>query len=239
MPVDSSTWRPTKYLMRDGKLNAGLVRPASRLMANLVAEYYTTAIPRYARGALLDLGCGEAPLYAAYGACAGSVTTSDWHDGPHVDVVSDLTAELSFEDGRFDTVILSDVLEHLPNPSVVMGEVARILAPGGTLLLNVPFLYTIHEAPHDYHRYTEFALTRMVEEAGLTLVELDRLGGLPEVLVDLVSKGVSAAPVVGPAIAGVLQRLGWSWHRSGLGRRFARKTTAYTPSGYALAATKD
>ena len=63
-----------------------------------------------------------------------------------------------------------------------MRGLARVLRPGGKLLLCVPFFYWIHEEPHDYYRYTEFALARFCELSELKIICLEAYGGLPEVL---------------------------------------------------------
>lgn len=234
--MDAAVWSPTKYVDRGGRLRAGTTGPASGLMAEIVAEWYDGALARHARGDLLDLGCGQAPLYAGYRTRATSVTTSDWKPAPVVDVVADLTAvPLPFGDAAFDTVVLSDVLEHIPTPGALLADVARVLRPGGTLLLNVPFLYGVHEAPYDFHRYTEFALRRMAQEAGLEVVELSPLGGLLEVLGDFVGKALTVVPVLGPRLATGLQRLVWAVHASPAGRAAGRRTGPLTPSGYAMA----
>ena len=76
---------------------------------------------------------------------------------------------LPFGDSEFDTIILSDVLEHIPVPEHLWKEMARILSRNGKIIMNVPFYYCLHEAPHDCSRYTEFALRRFVEMSGLRL----------------------------------------------------------------------
>lgn len=68
-----------------------------------------------------------------------------------------------------DTVIFVNVIEHLRYPAHSLAEVARVLRPGGLLLMTVPFFYPIHDAPHDYQRYTEYGIRRDLEENGLRL----------------------------------------------------------------------
>jgi SAM-dependent methyltransferase len=88
--------------------------------------------------------------------------------GTRPDVFAD-AAELPFRDGSFDTVVLFDVLEHLGKPNDALREIARLLRPGGSALLSVPFLYPIHDAPHDFQRLTPHGLRRDVELAGLQI----------------------------------------------------------------------
>ena len=59
------------------------------------------------------------------------------------------------QDGCFDAVICSELLEHVPDPLAVLREVYRVLRAGGTLLVCVPFLYRIHGDPYDFGRYTD------------------------------------------------------------------------------------
>ena len=131
----------------------------------------TRAIRAHARGRLLDMGCGYVPLYDAYRDLVSENICIDWqntaHVNPYLDQMVDLTGALPFERGSFDTVLLTDVLEHIPEPTNLICEIARILRPGGKLILGVPFFYWLHEVPHDYYRYTEFALRRFCELSGL------------------------------------------------------------------------
>ena len=69
--------------------------------------------------------------------------------------------------GSVDTVILLEVMEHLRYPQDALQEIARVLRPQGRLILSMPFLYPVHDAPHDYQRLTIHGLTRDVEAAGL------------------------------------------------------------------------
>lgn len=76
-------------------------------------------------------------------------------------------AYLPFSTGTFDTVLLLEVLEHVSNPERVLAEISRVLKPGGAILISVPFLYPLHDAPHDYRRYTAPGLIHMLTNAGL------------------------------------------------------------------------
>jgi len=159
---NENKWEPTKYIYRKGKLIAsrdkGEVSVSSRLVADISAAIYDEKIPQYVNGSLLDLGCGNAPFYQVYKKYSTQVTCADWFNSMHtndfIDVECDLSKPLPFESNEFDTVILSDVLEHIFNPENLWEEIFRILAPQGRLILNVPFYYWIHEEPHDYYRYT-------------------------------------------------------------------------------------
>ncbi|MDB2685872.1 class I SAM-dependent methyltransferase [Mariniblastus sp.] len=168
-------------------------------MVDLIAELYEWAIPEFCEGSLLDLGCGHAPLYLRYRDYVSEITCIDWAESMHqnqlLDIVHDLNEPFPLPDNQFDSVICSDVLEHIFNPKNIWDETFRTLKPGGTLMLNVPFYYWLHEAPFDFHRYTEFALTRYAEAAGFTDIKLFAVGGKQNILADLLSRSAHRLPL--------------------------------------------
>ena len=214
---------------------------SSRLMGDRIAAVYQAHLPRYSRGRLLDLGCGRVPLYGLYRHAVDDVICADWpqsvHGAQFLDVYCDLSKPLPFATASFDVVVLSDVLEHIPSPEALLLEIARLLRPAGVVVLNVPFLYWIHEAPHDYYRYTEFALSRFIKQAGLDTVRLEAIGGLPEVLSDLLAKCFIRLPLVGAAVASALQAMiGFLIYRGIIHRE--ANYTSYFPLGYFVVAIK-
>lgn len=245
---NADQWKPTKFIeKRPGVLIANRDRNevgvSSRLAADTVAAFYQRAIPEYARGDLLDLGCGTVPLYGLYSRYVDSATCSDWEyaqsSNPHIDMFVDLNdIPLPIESSSFDTVLLSDVLEHVMSPWELIEEVARILRPGGTLLLNVPFYYLIHSSPYDFHRFTEFALRAMCERAHLDVIELSPTGGAPEVLADVTGKVLANQPGVGRALSTAFVWMAGPWVRGWLGRYLSRSTSSSFPIAYALVARK-
>jgi hypothetical protein len=116
-------------------------------------------------------------------------------------------------------------------------EMARILAPGGKLVMNTPFLYWLHETPHDYHRYTEFALRRLATGAGFDVLELDALGGAGAALADLVAKRLAGIPLAGGLLADLVQSTAVAL---GALRRPGRATNATElfPLGYFMVARR-
>lgn len=238
------SWKPSKFVRRGGRLRASRDRThlskGSRLVTDLVAQFYDGAFARHARGRLLDMGCGAVPLYEAYRDHVSETTCIDWgeslHGGAHLDRECDLTQPIPFPDASFDTILLSDVLEHLPDPQLFWAEASRLLAPGGKLILNVPFYYPVHEAPHDYYRYTAFALRRFAGQAGLSVVELEPIGGAPEILADLLAKLLTGVRLGWGASA--VQAMARGLGRTRVGARLSRKTGDRFPFGYVMVAEK-
>ncbi|CAK0775996.1 Methyltransferase type 11 domain-containing protein [Gammaproteobacteria bacterium] len=91
------------------------------------------------------------------------------------DVYAD-AAYLPVRAASVDVVLLLEVLEHVTDPGRVLGEVSQALRPGGRLYLSVPLLYPVHDAPHDYWRYTLHGLQALLARHGLRPLETVRHG---------------------------------------------------------------
>jgi SAM-dependent methyltransferase len=94
-----------------------------------------------------------------------------------VDVFGDGN-RLPFADASVDTVLSTEVLEHVPDPRRCMREMARILKPGGRLLVTVPFVHPLHELPLDFYRFTPSALAEFACAAGLEVERIEPRGNL-------------------------------------------------------------
>jgi SAM-dependent methyltransferase len=139
---------------------------------------FGAALPPGAR--VLDAGAGEGQ-YAArfahtrYVAADLGIGDPAW-DYRHLDCLADLTA-LPFRDGVFDACLNVVTLEHVREPARVCGELARALAAGGRLLLIVPHEWEVHQAPHDYYRYTCYGARHLLEQAGFNEISIQPVGG--------------------------------------------------------------
>jgi SAM-dependent methyltransferase len=86
---------------------------------------------------------------------------------------------------QLDTIVLSNVLEHIPDDAAAVRRFRQILAPGGRVLVLVPALPqlfgAIDEAVGHYRRYTQPALRKVLEENGFELERLEwmNLVGIP------------------------------------------------------------
>jgi len=132
-----------------------------------------------AHGRLLDVGCGDKPWKQTF---APHVTE---HVGLERTGVRQSRADVFYDGGRmpfadaeFDTVLSNQVLEHVPDPRVLWADMVRVLRPGGTLVVTVPFSFRLHAEPEDYWRFTSYALRRLCEESGLAIEVLEPRGGL-------------------------------------------------------------
>jgi SAM-dependent methyltransferase len=130
-------------------------------------------------GRVLDAGSGRGPHRRALERRGSEVLAIDVEDrSGGADLLGDLQAMPEVASASMDGVVCTQVLEHLPRPWDAVSEIARVLQPGGWLILSAPHLSPIHEAPHDYYRYTGFALRRLLADRGLEVRSVEVAGGL-------------------------------------------------------------
>jgi len=236
-------WRPSKFVPVDGEWKPSPdpreLRVASRLIASIVCELYPRLLKQHASGRLLDHGCGKVPLYGMYRDLVTEVVCVDWsaslHGTEHVDEIVDLNGPLPFPAASFETVLSNDVLEHIKEPGTAWSEIARVLRPGGKLIVSVPFLYGLHELPHDYHRWTAFKLRAFCEANGLRVLELQPYGGGLEVVLDIVGKHLDLHPIFSAlhlSVARLLRTIGPI-------RGISERRKEIFPMGYSLVAQKE
>lgn len=134
----------------------------------------------FATGRVLDIGCGRKPLLGhlhdscIYFSLDHPATGKKLYDA-RPNVFADAYM-LPFADGAFDTVLLLEVLEHLSAPANAIHEACRVLAKGGRLIVTTPFLYPIHDAPGDYHRWTRPGLEHLIKSSGLDIKQWFTMG---------------------------------------------------------------
>lgn len=144
---------------------------------------FARSLPPGAR--LLDAGAGEAQYaglfaHARYVGVDLAIGDPGW-DYRRLHAIADLE-RLPFADAAFDAALHAVTLEHLPRPAVALRELARVLRPGARLLLLAPQEWEVHQAPHDYYRYTRYGLEHLLAEAGFMPEEIAPAGGLFQVL---------------------------------------------------------
>ncbi len=98
------------------------------------------------------------------------------------------SAELiPLKDNSIDTVIVTEVMQYLPDPGRVLKEINRILSAGGTLLLSTPFLVPVHgDYWADRHRFTALELKEMLMNADFDKIEIEPMGSIGAVINDII-----------------------------------------------------
>jgi SAM-dependent methyltransferase len=112
---------------------------------------------------VLDVGCGPKPYYPYFAGRASEYVGVDIVDHPAADFVGPVE-ELPVEDGSFDVVLCTQVLEHCDDPRRAVAELRRVTAPGGRVVASTHGVQVYHPSPQDYWRWTHGGLRRLFEE---------------------------------------------------------------------------
>jgi SAM-dependent methyltransferase len=145
-----------------------------------IGDRYLLKYTCYFKGTLYDLGSGESPFKDFLLKYVRQYIAVDWAGSFHktkADIAADLNKPLPIESEVADTVVSISVMEHLCEPQMMLNEALRILKPGACIVLQVPWQWHIHEAPHDYFRYTPFALRYLLEKAGFVDIVIEPCSG--------------------------------------------------------------
>lgn len=132
---------------------------------------------------LLDAGAGDQRYRRLFPHCRYESTDFEQVAKKYAPstYVCDLTA-IPVADDRFDAVVFTQVMEHLPDPIAAVRELARVTRPGGRLFFSGPMFYEEHEVPFDFYRYTSFGVRHVLETAGWAEVEVSPLDGFLSVV---------------------------------------------------------
>jgi SAM-dependent methyltransferase len=137
---------------------------------------------RYVNGNLLDIGSGSQPykkfLESAVSSYMGLDRPSTQTMVPNAtapDIYGDVN-NLPFRNESFHTILMTQVLEHVPDPQQALSEASRILKQNGYLLLSVPFCEPLHGEPWDFFRYSPHGLRYLLDKAGLRIVLMEHQG---------------------------------------------------------------
>jgi SAM-dependent methyltransferase len=135
-------------------------------------------------GTLLDVGCGQMPYKnlilqnnkAIEKYIGMDLDSSSIHDTSVADLHWDAHT-IPLDNATMDCAMATEVLEHSFVPEQTLGEINRVLKPGGKFFFTVPFIWPLHEVPYDAYRYTPFSLRRHLENTGYRNIEIKPLGG--------------------------------------------------------------
>lgn len=154
-------------------------------------------------GRFLDVGAGNQPYRSLLTSGESRITEYvplDLLDNFHYQD-ADYTWDgvtMPFRDQEFDCAMATEVLEHCPEPEVTLSEIARVLKTGGLLFFTVPFLWPLHDCPHDEYRYTPWSLERHLKNSGFTDIEIKPTGGWDAALAQAIGLWVRRRPMTEP-----------------------------------------
>ena len=156
---------------------------------------------KYIHGRIVDLGAGKAKYKSIIKSSTGEYVAFDIFAGDNIDVVGDII-HTGFDSNSFDTIVCTQVLEHIPKPWLAVQEMHRILKEGGVCIVTAPFIQASHADPHDYFRYTTEGLKSLFEGGGFDIIEHGGYGKITSTLFDFI-KMIWFSPYKKP--------VRWSW----------------------------
>lgn len=128
-------------------------------------------------GVMLDFGCGSKPykkLFRVKKYIGVDIeNTIHNHKNEQIDVFYK-GKKLPFKNEFFDSILCSEVLEHIFNPEEILEELYRVLKKGGLGIFTVPFVFNEHEKPHDYARYTSFGIKYLLKKHGFIIKKFEK-----------------------------------------------------------------
>lgn len=188
-PIDLGRWYARNYYGGGNRKFSGFVENLTRRFAvGRARRIAGLASPAAGRIRVLDIGCGRGSLLRAFASigheCHG-VERGEFPgstEGGYTLHVGDLR-EIAFPERHFDVVVLWHVLEHLDDPGGVLREVARIVRPGGAVVVEVPNLDSFQarwfgrhwfhlDLPRHLVHYTPTTLDEALAGAGLRTVRM-------------------------------------------------------------------
>ena len=128
-------------------------------------------------GDLLDVGSGADPYRACFPQIRRKVNCDYSGARGPVDFISS-AVHLPVAAASFDSILCTEVLEHVPDPLATWREFHRVLRPGGRVLLSTPMYWPPHELPFDFYRYPEHGLRWLVTQSGFEVEALYPRGGV-------------------------------------------------------------
>jgi SAM-dependent methyltransferase len=136
-------------------------------------------------GRVLDLGAGSAKYKEIISQKASEYRSCDAVKNKNIDDVCDVL-NLHYPEESFDTVISTQVMEHVNNPFLMASQIGKILKVGGKVILTAPFLIPLHSGPDDYFRFTKNGLSEIFKQSGFAIIESGYYGGFPAVISEMI-----------------------------------------------------
>ena len=127
---------------------------------------------------LLDVGAGDCPYKGIFTHVTYKSTDfgKAGHEYKEIDYFCSAD-NIPISKKSFDGILCTEVLEHIPDPKIVLIEFNRVLKDNGHLFITTPFIYPIHEEPYDCFRYAPYAFKTLLKETGFEVVFITSRGG--------------------------------------------------------------
>lgn len=138
-------------------------------------EEHLSKYRHLAKGRLVDVGCGQKPFRHLF-ENIDSYYGVDIGENSQADLICDVL-DLKIEDDSADSVLCTQVLEHVNEPNTLISEISRICRKEAVVLLTAPHISRIHLEPYDFFRFTKYGLKHLFEKNGFEIIAIEEMGG--------------------------------------------------------------
>lgn len=139
----------------------------------------------YIHGRVLDLGAGTAKYKEVIKKNTIDYTACDAKQNKDIDITCDVT-NLNLPPESFDTVISTQVFEHVDNPFLVAQEIKKVLKIGGNAIITAPFMFPYHADPKDNFRFSREGLEEIFKSIGFEIIDSGIYGGFFMVISEMI-----------------------------------------------------
>lgn len=132
----------------------------------------------FAKGRLLDIGCGNKPYEKMFDGKISEYVGCDivQSSNQRAEIICPAT-QIPADDATFDTVLCTQVIEHVADHRALLHEAFRLLRSDGVLILSGPMYWPLHEEPYDFFRFTQYGFRTLLESVGFTVLSIASNGG--------------------------------------------------------------
>lgn len=153
-------------------------------MLSATKEVVSHILP-HVRGRVLDLGAGMAKYKKIIAKNTTDYIACDVKKNENIDTVCDVT-NLNFQPESFDTVISTQVFEHVDNPFIVTQEIKKVLKTGGIAIITAPFMFPYHSDPKDNFRFSREGLEEIFKSFDFEIIDSGIYGGFFMVISEMI-----------------------------------------------------
>lgn len=154
-----------------------------KISDKLTRDSLSAVARKYAAGRLIDLGCGTRPyeeifrphIESYFGVDFEPTADRNYGGNTNADLYRDC-ADTRLPEASFDTLLSTQVIEHIYDTGKYLDECLRLLKPGGAGIFTAPLIWPCHSEPYDYYRFTRYSLEKIFRDRGFEIEELTASG---------------------------------------------------------------
>jgi SAM-dependent methyltransferase len=148
----------------------------------------------YYRGTVLDIGGRNRGNFKKPKDKVSKWIFADIEARHNPDIILDVTDMRAIKNEEISVINTSELFEHVKSPERGLKECFRVLKKNGYLIMSVPYMFPVHNDPHDYQRYTETKWKELLEEIGFTIEKCEIMGRYFTVLADMIRMLIKSIP---------------------------------------------